>query len=123
TDEAPRAWVSTSMILRHGRLIFLLSLCVAGYFVYTAALGLYRNEELSREEAALRAEVHHLREQRLYLQGIRDYVETDEFVEREARSKLGYIGPGEVPFVITSPSAPAPESDDAETWWERLFPR
>lgn len=106
-----------------GRLFFVLAIGVAGYFAYTALVGTYRNHQLAEEERALQLEVHELREEKAYLEGIRAYVETDEYVEHEARTRLGYAREGEVPFVIVSPLEQSSDDGEAREWWERLFPR
>jgi cell division protein FtsB len=106
-----------------GRLLFLAALLIAGYFGYNAFVGMYRNQDLAEEQAGLRREVYDLAEQYRYLQGIKQYVSTDEYVEYEARTRLGYVRDGEVPFVVVSPEDENEGGTADGTWWERLFPR
>lgn len=107
---------------RRGRIVFFCCLLVAGYFAYTAAAGALRSHQLSKDEAAARAEVQHLQEQKVYLAAVRAYVSSDAYVEQEARRKFGYTRDGETPFVVVSP--PLEEQDQrGGEWWERLFPR
>ncbi|MCK9519615.1 MAG: septum formation initiator family protein [Dehalococcoidia bacterium] len=104
------------------RLFFFACLIVAGYFTYTAIAGAVRNHQLAeqRQEAELR--VAALEQKKAYIEAVRDYVSSDQYVEQEARRQLGYVFEGEVPFVVVSP----PLEQDAQPrgeWWERLFPR
>lgn len=105
-----------------GQLVFLVCLGVALYFTYTAAVGWYRNHQLAEQRDRAEAQYSALEEKKAYLEAVLAYVSSDDYVEQEARRQLGYIRPGEVPFVVTGP-APASEGVVAGDWWERLFPR
>lgn len=104
------------------RLIFLVCLAIGAYFASTAVHGAVRNARLqdARDEAEL--EVALLRDKKAHLEGIVEYVGSDEYVEQEARRQLGFVRPGETAFVVVSPQ---PETEDIQSpyWWERLFPR
>ena len=95
---------------------------MAVYFVYTAASTAIGTRRLESDEATARVEVAQLQDRAAYLEGVREYVQSDAFVEQEARRKLGWVREGEIPFVVISP--PLEDSGDASgEWWERLFPR
>lgn len=104
------------------RFAVVVCLAVAGYFVYTAGTGWLRNQQLGDDRAAAEQHLAELEDRKAYLEGIRDYVASDVYVEQQARRQLGYIRDGEVPFVVISPPV---EEDGALSgaWWERLFPR
>lgn len=104
------------------RLVFFLCLIVAGYFTYTAIVGAVRNHQLAESQAQDLRQLSELEARKAYLQGIREYVASDEYVEQQARRVLGYVRPGEVAFVVTSPPLAESSYGDGE-WWERLFPR
>ena len=67
-------------------------------------------------------EVQVLEDNRAYLQAVKDYVASDAYVEQQARRQLGYVRPGEIPFVVTGPELPKDANRTGE-WWQRLFPR
>ncbi len=102
--------------------IFIVSLLVGGYFAYEAASGWYHNHRISEERAQAEREIVALEEKQAYLEAVVEYVQSDEFVEQQARRELGYARPGETTFIVDSPE---PEQDRvvAGDWWERLFPR
>ncbi len=104
------------------RFAVVVCLAVAGYFVYTAGTGWFRNQQLSDNRVAAEQHLAELEDRKAYLEGIRDYVASDAYVEQQARRQLGYIRDGEVPFVVISPPI---QEDGAPSgsWWERLFPR
>lgn len=104
------------------RLIFAAGLMVAGYFVFVAATGVVHNHQLAQQRAESAAQVARLEEKQKYLEAVRNYVASDAYVEQEARRQLGYIRPGEVPFVVISPP-PKTSSQPTGEWWQRLFPR
>jgi cell division protein FtsB len=104
------------------RLVILLCTVVAGYCIYTAATGWYRNSQLDSDQTAAAKDVQELQDKKAYLEAVRAYVASDAYVEQEARRQLGYGREGETVFVVTSP----PVKQDATrsgSWWERLFPR
>lgn len=109
-------------LLSRSRVAILVSLLIAGYFLYTAALGLYRSQQIAESRVEAEQQLHELHEQKAYLEAIRAYVASDAFVEQEARRRYGYIREGEVPFVVISPP-PDQQEQPAGTWWQRLFPR
>lgn len=104
------------------RLVILGCLVIAGYGLYTAASGWYRNSQLEHDRAAAELRVEQLQAKKAYLEGVKEYVASDAYVEQQARRQLGYGREGEVVFVVTSPSIEQ-EADNRGTWWERLFPR
>lgn len=104
------------------RLVFFLCLLVALYFAYTAGVGAFRNHRLAEDRRVAEQQIAELEARKDHISAVRDYVASDQYVEQEARRQLGYIRPGEIPFVVISP--PAPEEPNARgSWWERLFPR
>jgi cell division protein FtsB len=109
-------------LFSRSRLVIIASLAIGGYFVYTAALGLYRSQQLADTRAAEERQLAELQQQKAYLEAVRAYVASDAYVEQEARRRLGYIREGEIPFVVISPPADEQEQP-AGPWWQRLFPR
>ena len=104
------------------RIFFAVCLAAAGYFTYTAVDGYFEGERLRDEQAAASQSLAELQWKKSYLEAVKSYVASDAFVEQEARRRLGFIRPGETPFVVESP--PVADSDEsASEWWQRLFPR
>ncbi len=110
------------VVKSRSRLIFVAGLVIAGYFAFTAVSGVIQNHKLALERAQSAAQVAQLEEKQKYLEAVRNYVASDQYVEQEARRQLGYIRDGEIPFVVTSP-APKEGSQPTGEWWQRLFPR
>jgi cell division protein DivIC len=104
------------------RLVFLGCLIVAGYFAFSLAGGWIQGQRLEgQKEDALR-EVEMLRDQKARLEEVAAYVASDAYIEQEARRRLGYTRPGEIPFVVESPPLPTDGTEVGE-WWQRLFSR
>lgn len=108
--------------MSRNRIVFLCCLVIAGYFVYTAAVGALRTHQLSEDNARARQEVTALEAKKKYLEAVRDYVASDAYVEQQARRQLGYVRDGEVPFIVISPPLQESAKPTGE-WWQRLFPR
>lgn len=108
--------------LSRARLTIAVCLILAGYFVYSAAIDAAKNQEMDQGRLEAAQELLELTDRLAYLEAVRDYVASDEYVEQQARRQLGYVRPNEFAFVVTGP--PAEEDDTfAGSWWERLFPR
>jgi cell division protein FtsB len=97
-------------------LVVLLGVMLLGPFKSLTAAS-DRVAELERRRAELSAEVAALEQRRADL-------DRPEEIELLARSELGLVEPGEVPFVVVTPeppppSAPAPVED--RPWYEQLW--
>jgi cell division protein FtsB len=105
------------------RLLFVVCLVVAGYFVYSAAIGAVHTHQLSQEEGDAGRQVQLLKEKKAYLEAVKNYVASDAYVEQQARRQLGYIRDREVPFVVVSPPLKEDSRPSSGDWWQRLFPK
>jgi cell division protein FtsB len=104
------------------RLVIMLCLLVGSYGIYTAASGWYRNTQLEHNQDSAEERVQELLAKKAYLEGVKQYVASDAYVEQQARRQLGFGREGETVFVVTSPQVEQ-ETRNGESWWERLFPR
>ena len=91
---------------------------------FTTGQNVLRNYHLRQEEQQLRTELLELDRDNEQLQGIRDYLESDEYIEDVARRTLGLVKPGETLVVVSgeapaSSAAPTPAPD--APWWKSLF--
>ena len=104
----------------------LLAVVAIGYFIFAAAGDVILSQRLNRDEQRLQQEIAELDRQEIALQAIRDYLQTDEYIEGVARRTLGLVRPGES-LVIVSSSADATPTPDSQTheaglpWWEKLY--
>ncbi len=109
------------------RVAILLAALVVGYFIFTAASEALLSQSLNRDEQRLQREIAELRYQQAQLQAIRDYLQTDEYIEGVARRVLGLVRPGETLVIVNSsvPPTPVPDEqsgkDEYRTWWENLY--
>jgi cell division protein FtsB len=103
---------------------------VVGYFLLSAAQDTLLSHQLSQDEQNLHSDVAGLTRQRAELQAIRDYLQTDEYIEGVARRILGLVRPGETLFIVSSSVQPTPgptphsgPPGSAQPWWEKLYGR
>jgi hypothetical protein len=67
------------------------------------------------------------------LSALRDYLNSDEYIEWIARRELGLVGPGETGIIVQSAATPVPSGVEAEEeqgsqadqgqgrWWEDVI--
>jgi len=109
-----------------------LLLCAAAlavaYLGYTSARYVIRNYQLHQDEQQVRREIAQLDRDHEQLAAVRDYLQSDEYVEDAARRTLGLVKPGET-LVIVSGTSPTPEAtptpgaqlSPVAEWWKQLF--
>ena len=100
--------------------VALLLLALYVYAAIQTAQNAYRLREAGR---TLQGELYDLRRQHVELEGLRDYLGSDEYVEAVARERFGLVRPGEFAVVIDAPASSAPEREPGQRWWEALFGR
>ena len=98
--------------------VLLLALYV--YAAIQTAQNAYRLREAGR---TLQGELYDLRRQRAELEGLRDYLGSDEYIEAVARERFALVRPGEIAITVDAPESSAPEREPGQRWWEALFGR
>ncbi len=94
-----------------------------GLFLYAATQTATQTYRLHDERRDLTHQVELLRQQKAELEGLREYLASDEYAESVARSQFGLVRPGETAVVVDAPIAPIPEAVPGQRWWESLFSR
>lgn len=94
-----------------------------GLFLYSAAQTAAQTYRLHEQRRVLVYEVDELRRQRAELQGLREYLGSDEYLEAMARTQFGLVRPGETAVLVDGPTRPPPERTPGQRWWEALFTR
>lgn len=93
---------------------FLLTLFLIGLlalFVVPLTKNWRQKQAIDSEISELKKQVAQMENKNSSLQQILDYMQSDQFVEQEARSKLNYKKPGEEVTVIQSQPTEAPSAD------------
>ena len=96
-------------------LVLFLVVAVAGTFTVRS---IQRMVSLTRERAMVQAQLEELEKRRSELENELLMVNSDEYVEQQARSQLHMIKPGEVLYIVPNSSeytAPAAQEEDEET--------
>jgi cell division protein DivIC len=94
-----------------------------GLFLYSAMQTATQTYRLHDERRDLTQQVERLRTQKSELEGLQEYLASDEYIESVARSQFGLVKPGETAVVVDAPPAPTPTTTPGERWWESLFSR
>ena len=103
--------------------VLAVALLFLGLFLYSAAQTAVHGYAVQQERRVLAAQVDELRRQRAELVGLREYLSSDEYLEVVARTQFGLVRPGETAVVVDGPTAPLPERQPGQRWWEALFAR
>ena len=108
------------------RVLMLGAAVVVAYLLFTAAGEALLSRRLDQEEQRFEREIIELQQQQAELEAIREYLQTDEYIEGVARRVLGLVRPGETLVVVssTAPITPTPGPLPDETtprWWEYLY--
>jgi len=106
-SQSPSATLSTSNSLRasHLALIVMIGLCL--FFIVTYAGRVVHRTYLESEVVHWTAKIEQAKENTLVLAAERTYVESDAYIQEQARNELGLVQPGDA-LVIVVPSTPAP---------------
>ncbi|MEX2245052.1 MAG: septum formation initiator family protein [Dehalococcoidia bacterium] len=102
---------------------------VVAYLGYTSGRNIVHNYQLRNDETVLRREIETLDRENEQLAAVRDYLQSDEYVEYVARSVLGLVRPGETLVIVSGTDPPPPPADASATpaagaqraWWQKLF--
>ncbi len=103
------------------QMVLTLALLLVGLFGYAFLQTAAQSYRLREAERDLLLEVQDLREQRAELEGLADYLESDEYIEAFARQQFGLVRPGETLVEVDAPQGAADERVPGERWWEALF--
>jgi len=122
-------------------LVLLATAVVVVYLLFTAGSNAIPTFQLRQDEASLRDEVQKLEERYRQLSALRDYLNSEEYIEWMARRELGLVRPGETAIIVLSAVSPTPgrrlvdlsapaEGEEGEgspsgqppqRWWEALI--
>ena len=105
-------------------IVVALAVVAIGYLAFSTARYVVHNYQLRGEEQQLQRDVDQLERDHEDLTAVRDYLESDEYIEYVARRTLGLVRPGETLVVVSGsePVAAAPlHRTPGAPWWKDLF--
>ena len=103
------------------QMVLTLALLLVGLFAYAFFQTAAQSYRLREAERDLMVEVQNLREQRAELEGLAEYLESDEYIEAFARQQFGLVKPGETLVEIDAPEGAEGQRTPGQRWWEALF--
>ncbi len=109
-------------IVSPGRLLFVVALLAAGFFLLTAGHNYANSSRLAANETDLRRQIDDLHSREERLTQIRDYLRNDDYIEYMARRVFGLVKPGETLVIVDSPEGPPADARrHGLAWWEYIF--
>ncbi len=104
--------------LTTSRLILIAAGFIAVYFGFTIVGNRFHQYQLDRENTQLEQRIATGQSQVSQLQALRDWMQSDAYVEQMAREQ-GLVRPGDHAVIVTAPAAPV--QDDSREWWQRYL--
>jgi cell division protein FtsB len=105
-------------------LLIAAALLVVGFLALSTGRNVVHHYQLRQDERALRDELRQLDADESDLTAVREYLESDEYIEDVARRVLGLVRPGETLVIVSgseSVALPTPAARIGEPWWKELF--
>ncbi len=103
------------------RVVFIASLLLVGFVVYSGVEGLLQVNSLDEHIVETRAEIAELRRDADQLGALIAWLDSDAYIERIAREDLGMVRPGEEAFAVHAPGRGQLEVNRSP-WWANLLP-
>jgi cell division protein FtsB len=108
-----------------------IGILIAVYLCVSLGTTLKRNYDLDKQIAAMQLQISQLQDQRQQLAFQLQYYQTNSYQEREAKSKLGLVVPGENEIILPSPTptsevkteAPKVHKSNFQLWLDFLTGR
>ena len=116
----PRHWLPA---FGPAHVVLTIAVLLLALFLYSAAQTATQTYRLHAERRVLVHQVDELRRQQAELQGLREYLNSDEYLEGVARTQFGLVRPGETAVIVDGPTKPLPERTAEQRWWEAMFAR
>ena len=101
------------------RLLLIAAAFVSVYFGFSVVGNRFHQYQLDREKSQLEARISAEQTRYSRLDALRQWMESDQFVEASAR-KEGMIRPGDHAIVVAAPTATATVGPVGE-WWEKYI--
>ena len=102
-----------------------LTAVIVGYFLVTGTTTALQSRQLSEREDRLQAEISDVQQRYQRLDALRQYLDSDEYIEAVAREELGLVRRGEMSIVViptaASPTPGPGDADGEDLWWEALI--
>jgi cell division protein FtsB len=101
-------------------LAFFVALAVLAFMGYRTALSHFDDDPFATARDKEAREIAELTALVADARSARAYAASDQFVEQEARQRLGWVREGEVAVVVHSPPLEGPPPS-GKRWWQRIF--
>ena len=99
-------------------------------FAYAGVQTARQQHRLAEQQREVEQQIAGLQQQIAELEGLSEYLASDEYIEAVGRSRFGLVRPGETAIIVEDHPAieeplvsGQPDREPGERWWEALFGR
>ncbi len=92
------------------RIILAVTALVVVYFLVSGAFNAIRSHQLREQQSRLEADIQELQQRFERLEALKEYLNSDEYIETIARQQLGLVRQGETGFVVISTTSTTPRA-------------
>ncbi len=100
------------------------ALLIVGFLALSTGRNVVHHYQLRQDERDLRAELRQLDADAEDLAAVRQYLESDEYIEDVARRVIGLVRPGETLVIVAGSepvATPTLVTSLGQPWWKTLF--
>ena len=109
------------------RIVLAVTVLAVVYFLVSSSFGAVRSHQLRQQQSQVEADIQQLQGRLQRLKALREYLNSDEYIESVAREQLGLVREGETGFVVIStvpsptPAPGQPSTAGSDLWWDFLI--
>ena len=109
------------LIFGPSQMVLAVVFVLLAFFIFSTIKTAAQSYELRQQHSELSYDINRLQTKKDILQGLDNYLMTDEYIEAFAREYYGLTYPGEISVEITAIEPLTNNRNVGEAWWEPIF--
>ncbi len=109
------------LIFGPSQMVLAVVFVLLAFFIFSTIQTATQSYELRQQHSELLYDINRLQTKKDILQGLDNYLMTDEYIEAFAREYYGFTYPGEISVEIIAIEPLTNNRNIGEAWWEPIF--
>ncbi len=109
------------LIFGPSQMVLAVVFVLLAFFIFSTIQTATQSYELRQQHSELSYDINRLQTKKDILQGLDNYLMTDEYIEAFAREYYGFTYPGEISVEIIAIEPLTNNRNIGEAWWEPIF--